>query len=151
MGTARTFEIDACRRECQFSFLHFFAVIAPALRSLRLNVLCFCLAVHVAVAISAAQSSTGTVRHHRIQEEDPAAALLSQAEADIEKEDYAAADPLLRKYLDTYPESYAAWYDLGYGAHALGKQDGTIAAYRRAAAAQADVFESNLNLGLSLA
>jgi tetratricopeptide (TPR) repeat protein len=106
----------------------------------------------LATAISAhAQSSSGTVRHHHIKEQDPATDLLTQAEAGIEKQDYAGAELLLKKYLETYPDSYSAWYDLGYVYHGLGKSEDSIAAYRKSVAAKPDVFESNLNLGLALA
>jgi tetratricopeptide (TPR) repeat protein len=105
-----------------------------------------------ATATSAhAQSSSGTVRHHHVKEQDPATDLLTQAEAGIEKQDYAGAELLLKKYLETYPESYSAWYDLGYVYHGLGKSNDSIAAYRKSVAAKPDVFESNLNLGLALA
>jgi tetratricopeptide (TPR) repeat protein len=97
------------------------------------------------------QSTGKTVRHHTVEEQDPNAAMLSEAETDIGKQDYASAEPLLKKYLDTYPESYAAWYDLGYVYHALGKNEDSIAAYKKSVASKPDVFESNLNLGLALA
>ncbi len=98
-----------------------------------------------------AQSPTGTVRHHRGEQQDPATAFLTQAEADIDKGDYAAAEPLLKKYLDIHPDSYSAWYDLGFAYHGLGKKEESVSAYRKSVAAKADVFESNLNLGLGLA
>jgi tetratricopeptide (TPR) repeat protein len=114
-----------------------------------------CLLITVAVFATAtsahAQSSSGTVRHHHVKEQDPATDLLTQAEAGIEKQDYAGAELLLKKYLETYPESYSAWYDLGYVYHGLGKSNDSIAAYRKSVAAKPDVFESNLNLGLALA
>ncbi len=108
-------------------------------------------AVFTAAISAHAQSSTGTVRHHHVKEEDPATDLLTQAEAGIEKQDYAGAEILLKKYLETYPGSYSAWYDLGYVYHGLGKSEDSIAAYRKSVAAKPDVFESNLNLGLALA
>jgi tetratricopeptide (TPR) repeat protein len=98
-----------------------------------------------------AQSPTGTVRHHRVEGSDPAAAMLNQAEASIEKQDYAGAEPLLKKYLEGHSDDYAAWYYLGYAYHGMGRSDDSIAAYRKSVAARADVFESNLNLGLELA
>jgi tetratricopeptide (TPR) repeat protein len=123
------------------------------LRSLRLKALglfivtCFSLSNSAVVA----QSSHGTVRHHKIEEQDPATTLLTQAEADIEKQDYASAEPLLKKFVDAHPDSYSAWYDLGFVYHSLGRKDDSIVAYRKSVAAKPDVFESNLNLGLELA
>ena len=101
--------------------------------------------------IALAQSSGKTVRHHRIEEQDPAAASLVEAETKIEKGDYTAAEPLLKKYVETYPESYTAWYDLGFVYHALERRDDSISAYRKAIDAKPELFEANLNLGLALA
>jgi tetratricopeptide (TPR) repeat protein len=44
-----------------------------------------------------------------------------------------------------------AWFDLGFVENELGKLPDSIAAYRKSVAANPDVFESNLNLGLQLA
>jgi hypothetical protein len=41
-----------------------------------------------------AQSTGKTVRHHKVEEQDPAAASLAEAETDIDKHDYASADSL---------------------------------------------------------
>lgn len=105
----------------------------------------------LALAITAAAQSHATVRHHRVEEQDPAAASLNEAETDIDKQDYAAAEPLLKKFVEAHPDSYSAWYDLGFVYHGLGRRDDSIAAYRKSVAAKPDVFESNLNLGLALA
>ncbi len=69
----------------------------------------------------------------------------------MKSENYAAAEPLLRKLVDREPASYVGWFDLGFVENALGKLDESIAAYRKSVAAKPDVFESNLNLGLQLA
>src|SRR5579863_4301671 len=92
-----------------------------------------------------------TVRHHQVAETDPAAATLTAAETDIDKQDYASAEPLLKQYLEEHPSSYSAWYDLGYVYHGMGRSEDSIAAYRKSVAAKPDLFESNLNLGLALA
>ena len=98
-------------------------------------------------------SSHRPVHHIRVTDEDSPSqpAELTAAEAAIEKKDYAAAEPLLHKLVDREPASYVAWFDLGFVENALGKVDGSIAAYRKSVAAKPDVFESNLNLGLQLA
>jgi len=111
-------------------------------------ILCLVLA---AAVCSPAQSPSGTVRHHREEESDAWAALLTQAESDIERHDFAAAEPKLKTYLNTHPDDYSAWYYLGYTYHGTGKAEEAVAAYRKSVAAKPDVFESNLNLGLSLA
>ncbi len=120
------------------------------LRPLRLKAFIVILGILLEAA-SGAQSTHTTVRHHKVEDQDPAAAWLTEAEADIEKQDFAGAEPLLKKYLDAYPESYSAWYDLGYVYRGLGRKDEAIAAYRKSVASKPDVFESNLNLGLALA
>jgi len=91
---------------------------------------------------------------HHIQvpvEEDSQPEELRQAEAAIEKRNYAGAEPLLRKLVDREPASYVAWFDLGFVENGLGKVEDSIQAYRKSVAAKPDVFESNLNLGVQLA
>ena len=97
-------------------------------------------------------SSSKTVRHHRVVEQDPSQPPeLSQAEAAIEKKDYASAEPLLKKVASAQPSNYQAWFDLGFVYNALGRTEESVSAYRQSVTAKPDVFESNLNLGLSLA
>jgi len=102
------------------------------------------------LATAAGAQDHVTVRHHRVQE-DPEASLLSDAEINLEKGDYSGAEPQLKKYLEAHPESYLAWYDLGYAYHALHRREESIAAYRKSVQAKPDLFESNFNLGLALA
>jgi tetratricopeptide (TPR) repeat protein len=104
-----------------------------------------------AISVSARAQDHVTVRHHRVEETDPAAAKVAEAEDDIGKQDYASAEPLLKEYLEAHPESYSAWYDLGFVYRGMGRSEDSIAAYRKSVAAKPDVFESNLNLGLALA
>jgi tetratricopeptide (TPR) repeat protein len=99
----------------------------------------------------AAQTTSKTIRHHHVDEQDPDGAKLNEAENDLSKQDYAAAEPLLKQVVADHPKDYAAWYDLGFLYHALGRGEDSIAAYRNSVAAKPDVFESNLNLGLALA
>jgi tetratricopeptide (TPR) repeat protein len=58
---------------------------------------------------------------------------------------------LLKKYVEAHADDYAAWYDLGFVEHALGKNPDAIAGYRKSVEIKPNVFESNLNLGLVLA
>ncbi len=109
------------------------------------------LVIVLAFALSALAQSGKTVRHHKVAVEDPSSPPeLIQAESAIEKQDYAAAEPLLKKVVEQDPENYAAWFDLGFLYNATGKTDDSIAAYRKSVAAKPAVFESNLNLGLML-
>ena len=102
-----------------------------------------------ACGIAFSQTHT-TVRHYkeRIDETPPE---IAQAEADIQKKDFAAAEPLLKRALEKDPNNFLAWFDLGFVLNALDRKDESIAAYRKSVAAKPDVFESNLNLGLMLA
>jgi len=101
---------------------------------------------------SHAQNTGQTIRHHQVPVEDsPIAQQLAQAETALEKKDYAAAEPLLEKVVAADPGNYQAWFDLGFVDNALGKTQDSISAYRKSVAAKADVFESNLNLGVMLA
>jgi Flp pilus assembly protein TadD len=95
-----------------------------------------------------AQATGQTVRRHRVAETDNG---LAQAEAAIEKKDYATAEPLLQKIITDDPKNYQAWFDLGFVQNAQGRVEDSIAAYRKSVEAKPDVFESNLNLGLMLA
>src|SRR5271166_6622323 len=92
-----------------------------------------------------------TGHHTTVAEEVGPPAELTKAEALIQKQDFAAAEPLLRKVVEQDPSNYVAWFDLGFTENGIGKMDDSIAAYRKAVAAKPDVFESNLNLGLQLA
>src|ERR1700719_3425495 len=91
------------------------------------------------------------VHHIQVPVEDSQPEELTQAESAIEKREYAAAEPLLRKLVGREPGSYVAWFDLGFVENELGHVDESIAAYRKSVAAKPDVFESNLNLGVQLA
>jgi tetratricopeptide (TPR) repeat protein len=99
-----------------------------------------------------AQNTGQTVRHHKVAEENPSfPPELTQAESAIEKHDYASAEPLLKKVVVADPGNFQAWFDLGFVYNRLGNAPESVAAYRKSVAAKPDVFESNLNLGLTLA
>src|SRR5260370_2943103 len=105
---------------------------------------------------SSPQSSSKSRGHRsghdvKVLVEDSQLEELTQAETAIEKQNYAAAEPLLRKLVERQPANYVAWFDLGFVENSLGRLDESIAAYRKSVAAKPDVFESNLNLGLQLA
>jgi tetratricopeptide (TPR) repeat protein len=104
----------------------------------------------ILTGFAASQSTSKTVRHHRVAEEQ-GNPDLTQAEAAIQRKDFDAALPLLQKVVTADAANYQAWFDLGFVNNALGKTEESIAAYRKSIAAKPDVFESNLNLGLLLA
>jgi Flp pilus assembly protein TadD len=97
------------------------------------------------------KSQRKSSRHTTVSEDEGPDPELSKAEELIEKQDYAGAEPLLRKTVADDPESHVAWFDLGFVENALGKTEESISAYRKSVSAKPDVFESNLNLGLQLA
>jgi len=117
----------------------------------QLRVWAWCGVMALSASLWAQTSSSKTVRHHKVPVEDSSQPPeLTQAEAAIEKKDYATAEPLLKKVVAAHPENYQAWFDLGFLYNALGNADESIAAYRKSVSAKSDVFESNLNLGLML-
>ncbi len=99
-----------------------------------------------------AQESAPTVRHHRVVEtvpDDATSPEVEQAEAAMQKNDFAAAEPLLQKAVAAKPDDYRAWFDLGYVYNATNRLPEAVEAYRKSVAAKPEVFESNLNLGLA--
>lgn len=98
-------------------------------------------------------SQTGkTVRRHRVPVEDSGVPPeLDQAEAALDKKDYTGAEALLQKVVAGHPDNYRAWFDLGYAYTATHQREQAIDAYRHSVAANPQVFESNLNLGILLA
>ncbi len=106
-------------------------------------------------AAAFAQTHT-TVRHRKemVVDQPPE---IAQAEDAIQKNDFPAAETLLKKAIESDPTNkdagwrYQAWFDLGFVLNRQGRTDESIAAYRKSVEAKADVFESNLNLGLMLA
>src|SRR3981081_1775978 len=99
-------------------------------------------------AVAFAQTHT-TVRHYR-ERIDNTPPEIAQAEDAIQKNDFSAAETLLKKAVDKDPNNYQAWFDLGFVLNRLARTDESIAAYRKSVTAKPDVFESNLNLGLML-
>jgi tetratricopeptide (TPR) repeat protein len=97
------------------------------------------------------KSGANSGHRTRVAEEVAPSPELTEAEELIQKKDYAAAEPLLRRVVHDDPANYVAWFDLGFAENGLGEINASIAAYRKSVAAKPDVFESNLNLGLQLA
>jgi tetratricopeptide (TPR) repeat protein len=101
-----------------------------------------------ATVIAVAQDHA-TVRHYK-ERVDDTPPEIAQAEDAIQKNDFTAAEPLLKRATEKNPKNYQAWFDLGFVLNRLGRAEESIAAYRKSVAAKPDVFESNLNLGLML-
>ncbi len=92
-----------------------------------------------------------TRRKHRVAEEEPTAPAVLEAEVALEKQDYATAERLLKGVVAENPKDYRAWFVLGFVYNATERPADAVAAYRQSVAAQPNIFESNLNLGLLLA
>lgn len=75
-------------------------------------------------------------------------ALYRQAEAALEKQDYAAAAGALEKYLADRPADPFAHFHLGYAYRALGRPDDAKARFERAVALDPKLGPAHLNLGL---
>ncbi len=101
---------------------------------------------------AAAQDRPPTITRHVVERDNPNyPPEMAQAEAAMDKNDDATAEPLLKSVVEKNSSNYRAWFDLGFVENGLGKPNEAIAAYRKSVAAKPDVFESNLNLGLMLA
>jgi Flp pilus assembly protein TadD len=93
-----------------------------------------------------------TVRHHReVVQTDTVAPEVRQAEAAIEKQDYAAAEKLLLPAVAANPKDSTAWYDLGYVYKATKRRPEAIDAYTKCLAIKPDIYQATLSLGLLLA
>jgi Tfp pilus assembly protein PilF len=111
-------------------------------------ILLLCLACASGVC---AQESKPTVRHHRVPADNGATAAIARGETAIDKHDYAGAEQALQQALKLDPNNYIAWFDLGFVYTALNRDADAIDAYRKSVGANPAIFESNLNLGLTLA
>jgi Flp pilus assembly protein TadD len=98
-----------------------------------------------------AQMAGQTVRHHRVEEQDPyLVPAVIQAEKAIDIRDFVSAENKLKHVVSDDDQNYRAWFDLGYVYTATKRDAEAIEAYRKSIAAKADLFESNLNLGILL-
>ena len=105
----------------------------------------------VACAASAAAQTPKKGTHRRVPSEEAIATrTVAEAEAAMEKKDWAAAERELRDVVAKDAKNYRAWFDLGFVFSETGRRPEAIGAYRKSVAAKPDVFESNLNLGMLL-
>src|SRR5712691_7533240 len=108
-------------------------------------------AVCLSAGWASGQNTGRTVRHQRVPVEEAGPPELIQAETALDKKDFPTAETLLKQALAHDEKDYRAWFDLGYVYNATGRKNEAIEAYRKSVAGKPDVFESNLNLGLTLA
>src|ERR1700689_4662987 len=88
------------------------------------------------------------VRKAAPHSQDPS--RVDQAEAAIDKQAWPEAESLLKEATAKDPKDYRAWFDLGFVYTSQEKTEQAADAYRHSVEAKPDVFESNLNLGISL-
>lgn len=75
---------------------------------------------------------------------------VDQAETAIDKQSWPEAESLLKDATTKDPKDYRAWFDLGFVYTSEDKTAEAAEAYRHSVDAKPDIFESNLNLGISL-
>lgn len=96
------------------------------------------------------QSTNQKAARKRLRVADVSERML-QAEAAIDKQDFATAERLLQEEAAADPKDFRPWFDLGLVYSATNRPKEAIDAYRKAVQAQPGLFESNLNLGVLLA
>ena len=92
-----------------------------------------------------------TVRHRRVTDADAVPPSVVEAERALDKKDYARAEQLLTSAASHSPGHYRTWFDLGMLYSVTDRKPKAIEAYRKSVELKAEVFESNVNLGLLLA
>src|SRR3974390_1188967 len=90
-------------------------------------------ALAAALPCFAYQQTGQTVRHVRVQEQtdDSIAPDVAQAEAALQKGDYATAEELLKKAANANPNDYRAWFNLGVLYNQTKHPTSAIYAYRK--------------------
>ncbi len=81
---------------------------------------------------------------------DPLAPLLAQAQDALDREDFAAAIPLLENIAAAKPTEALPHFELGFAYSGLKKNPEAIAEYRRAISLDPNLAPAHLNLGLAL-
>ena len=105
----------------------------------------------LAVSLPLVAQTAGKKHAHAKPADTASVALLRDAEAAIDKQDYAAAEPKLLQATTADPKDYRAWFDLGFVYSSTGRKPQAIEAYRKSVELKPDAFEPNVNLGVLLA
>src|SRR5215472_11608890 len=107
----------------------------------------------MACAVPALTQTHTTVHHYSVAENStaPVKPEVTQAEDALDRKDYVSAEALLKKVTAADAKDYRAWFDLGLLYHATNRREQAIEAYRNSVTADGNFFESNFNLGVSLA
>jgi len=113
------------------------------------SVLCVCCTVQLAAQAPAETSkkpSQGTVQKLR----NPLNDLLDEAQAAMDKNDFAAAIPPLQKFIAEKPDVAFAHFQLAYAYTALKRPDDAQPEYEKCIALDPKMAEAQLNLGILL-
>lgn len=103
-------------------------------------------AVQVAVALAQQKAPQGSVQKIR----NPLNDLLDEAQAALDKNDYAAAVPLLQKFIAQKPDVAYVHFQLAYAYTALKRPDDARPEYEKCIALDPKIAEAQLNLGILL-
>ena len=104
-------------------------------------------AAMIFVALLRAQAPRQASQQAPQQAIDP---LLQQADAALNKKDYAAAAQALETYLAKTPTDYRAEFNLAYAYSLTGRRAEAIAHYRNVIAREPDLIPARLNAGILL-
>src|SRR5271154_6019783 len=119
------------------------------LRSLSILPLCILFAFSVGITFAQATSSS----HKRIPADPAEVALnntLVEAQAALDRKDYATAANDYQLYLEKKPDDAAVHFQLGYAYTAMQKLDDAKVQYQKAIELNPKMSEAYLNLGLAL-
>ncbi len=86
-----------------------------------------------------------------VQVPSSAAGALDQAEALMQRQQFAQAEEKLQALTATQGKNAQLWFDLGFCQSRQGKTNEAAASYGKAVALAPNWFEANLNLGIALA
>src|SRR4051794_37333538 len=92
-----------------------------------------------------------SVRHHQVElASDIVSEPVAKAENAIGRKDYSTAESLLLGAVSHPADGYRAWFDLGEVYRLTDRPTDAVAAYKKAIAANPDLYEADLNLGMLL-
>jgi len=111
----------------------------------------FALSCFIETSCLLAQSQQGKLAQQKTQKlANPLNDLLNDAQAALEKNDFAAAVPLLQKFLAEKPDVAFAHFQLAYAYTGLHQDDEARAEYTKCVSLDPKMAEGHLNLGILL-
>src|SRR5215467_12797439 len=123
----------------------------PGLKFLSFFSFVFALSCFIETSCLLAQSQQGKLAQQKTQKlANPLNDLLNDAQAALEKNDFAAAVPLLQKFLAEKPDVAFAHFQLAYAYTGLHQDDEARAEYTKCVSLDPKMGEGHLNLGILL-